>query len=71
MISVKLDVDLICPECGERNLFARAELATGKRVGCAHCGTALRLNRYRDYPSEPDVWRLESTTPDETENRAG
>lgn len=69
MISVKLDVDLICPDCGEHNLFARAALVPGKLVGCEHCGAELFLNRYQDYPAEPPVWLLESSQPDDAEAR--
>lgn len=71
MISVKLDVDLVCPECGEHNLFPHAVLVAGKQVGCEHCGAELFLSHDRDYPSEPPVWRLETAAPDDNETRAG
>jgi len=71
MISVKLDVDLVCPECGEHNLFPHGILAAGKLVGCEHCGAELALSHNRESAEEPPVWRLESTLPDENEKRAG
>lgn len=71
MISVRLDIDLVCPECGEHNLFPSAELVAGGQVGCLHCGAALFISRYRDYPTEPPVWHLESALPDETNSQPG
>lgn len=71
MISVRLDTDLICPECGEHNRFPSAELVAGKRVGCLHCGAELFVSRYREYPAEPAVWHLESTQPDESGSPVG
>jgi hypothetical protein len=67
MISVKLDVRLICPECGEENLLPRSKLAVGQRVGCEHCEAALRLSHYREIPEEPPIWRLETCVPVEEE----
>lgn len=70
MISVKLDVDLVCPDCGEHNLLPQASLVSGRLVGCEHCGAELFLNHYREYPDEPATWRLESSLPDESDRPA-
>ncbi|HLW73934.1 MAG TPA: hypothetical protein VKT74_02605 [Gammaproteobacteria bacterium] len=71
MISVKADTQLICPECGEDVTVPEARRALGRRVRCEHCGVESYLNHYRESVSEPMLWRLQSTLPEEEDRKAG
>lgn len=65
MISVKIDPQFACPECGEWLPVPDSELALGRRVRCRHCGAESCLDYFRDTFEEPPAWRLESVLPEE------
>ena len=71
MTAIKHDTKLDCPECGEDVRINLADLGLGRRVRCVHCGVESYLNHYRESLDEPLLWRLESTLPDETTQKAG
>lgn len=54
-------IELLCPECGGKNLVPVSELAVGHEIQCLHCAASLQLSHEQESLDEPKVWQLQSS----------